>query len=54
MSSYLLWRLDPSLSPVRPFPPVNRTGDETRETLERAALVSKQRLEGPGGGAICS
>ena len=47
MSSYVLWRLDPSVS-VRDHSPVPRSGDAVLTASERDELRKKQRAGGSG------
>lgn len=49
MSSYVLWKLDPSLSPAQESPPVDPRGDAALTASERADLRKKLRAGGRGG-----
>ena len=52
MSSYVLWRLDPTLSPVRSLPPVRTAEATAQSTLERAARERKRSAGGSSAGAV--
>ena len=46
MSSFVLWKLDPSLSPAQESPPVYLHGEMALTTSERAELRKKRRAGG--------
>ena len=50
MNSYVLWRLDPALSPVLSLPPVGTDKATAQSTLERAARQRKRSAEGSSAG----
>ena len=49
MSAYVMWRLDPTLSPARSFPPVVAERAQARTTLEQAARKRKRSAGGSTG-----
>ena len=48
MSSYLLWKLDPTLSPTRESPPVDPRGDAALTASELAELRKRRRAGASG------
>ena len=50
MSSYVLWRLDPSISPSRESPPVNPRGEAALTASELAELRKNRRAGASGRG----
>ena len=52
MNSYLLWRLDPILSPVRSLPRVGTDKAAAQSTLEWAARERKRPAGGSNAGDV--
>lgn len=47
-----MWRLDPTLSPVRSNPPVRTTRATAQLALERAAREDERPAEGSGADTV--
>ena len=50
MSSYVMWRLDPTLSPARSLPPVRAHEATAQLALARAHREDDEPAEGRGAG----
>ena len=48
-----MWKLDPSLSPVGSFPPVDNDRATARRTLEQATRIKRERSAGGSDAGGC-